>query len=335
LRRGISIEAERDLRAIFGDSEGPRVLNVKDLLALEAPEPSTLIEGLIPSTGATLFFAAPKAGKSVVSVQLGIAVASGHALFDYYRTRETGPVLMIPQDDPAGAVSVTQIIRRSPVPVDNIPFHVVPRVQYTFGDPFIEWLEAEIRRLSVRLCILDSYTSLRGPRSSNDFVKAEQTDLTMLDELGKRNNCAVVVIHHSSRGAAGLDWTSQAAGSFAMSMAVEAQIHMARYPELDGNAPERLVRVRGRHIGDTEMVLRFRKETLDFEHVLEGGAASLYPLMLQIRTEFGCEPFTPKEFTHRTGAARATAHRHINRLFSAGVLIKRGYGEYAMSGGNL
>jgi hypothetical protein len=56
---------------------------------------------------------------------------------------------------------------------------------------------------------------------------------------------------------------------------------------LDGAAPERLARVRGRHSSDIEMLLRFRKEALDFEHVLEGGAAPFYPLILQIKTAFG------------------------------------------------
>jgi hypothetical protein len=39
---------------------------------------------------------------------------------------------------------------------------------------------------------------------------------------------------------------------------------------LDSNAAERLVHIRGRHIQGTEIALRFRQETLDHEHILEG-----------------------------------------------------------------
>jgi Fic family protein len=116
-----------------------------------------------------------------------------------------------------------------------------------------------------------------------------------------------------------------------MSAATESQIFVSRFPDLDIAAPERLVRIRGRHSEDLEMVLRFRKETLDYEHVLEGGAASAYPLILQIRTAFGAQVFGAKELTHATGVSRATAHRQIDRLYRAGALQKRGFGEYCLT----
>ena len=115
-----------------------------------------------------------------------------------------------------------------------------------------------------------------------------------------------------------------------MSAATEAQVHVSRFPELDGAAPERLVRIRGRHSADVEMVLRFRKETLDYEHVLEGVAATLYPLLLQMRTAFGSNTFTPKGLSQATGVSRATAHRQIDRLYRAGAIEKRGFGEYSL-----
>jgi hypothetical protein len=198
---------------------------------------------------------------------------------------------------------------------------------------FLEWLEAQISERALRLIVLDSYTALRGPRGSGvDIVKAEQSDLSMMDELAKRTGPALAIIHHDSKGSAGLDWSSRAAGTFAMGAATEAQIHVSRYAELDSNAPERLVRVRGRHLEGTEMVVRFRKETLDHEHVLEGGAAPLYPLVLQLQTTFETRTFAPKELCHATGVSRATAHRQIDRLFRAGVLTKRGFGEYIVTG---
>ena len=53
------------------------------------------------------------------------------------------------------------------------------------------------------------------------------------------------------------------------------------------------------------MVLRFRKETLDHEHVLEGGAAPFYPLVLQLQTTFGSQAFSPKELARNTGVSIA------------------------------
>ena len=116
----------------------------------------------------------------------------------------------------------------------------------------------------------------------------------------------MLILHHASKGSAGLDWSQQAAGSFAMSAATESQIFISRYPEL-------------------------RKQSLDYEHVLDGGAASAYPLILQLRNVLGTEPFGAKELSKGSGVSLATAHRQIERLHRTGALTKRGYGEYILA----
>ena len=78
------------------------------------------------------------------------------------------------------------------------------------------------------------------------------------------------------------------------------------------------------------MVVRFQADTLNFEHTLEGGAASFFPLLLQIQSEFGNKSFSPAQFSGATGVSLATAHRHIERLRRAGALQKLGYGEYVL-----
>jgi hypothetical protein len=333
------IQTEADIASIearakaSGAAARPSVLSVADLLALDVSPPSMLVENILPSAGATLMFGAPKSNKTLLAVQTGIAVASAHPLCDHYRVIEPGAVLMVEQDDPAGAASLKDILERSAVPVAGIPFYLAPQIPFTFGLQLIEWLEEQIIVRRIKLVILDSYTALRGSRGSGiDIVKAEQQDLLLLDALAKRADCAILIIHHSSKGAAGLDWSNQAAGTFAMSAATEAQIHVSRFQELDSNAAERLVRVRGRHIQGTEMVLRFRKGTLDHEHVLEGGAAPLYPLLLQLQSAFGSLSFSAKEISQTTGVSRATAHRQIDRLYRAGALAKQGFGEYTITG---
>jgi DNA-binding IclR family transcriptional regulator len=78
------------------------------------------------------------------------------------------------------------------------------------------------------------------------------------------------------------------------------------------------------------MVLSFRAASLDYEHVLEGGAAALYPTVLHLQSEFGETTFTPKDLSQATGSSRATAHRQIDRLHRAGVLRKRAFGLYEL-----
>jgi RecA-family ATPase len=184
----------------------PSVLTVEHLLALDIPTPGMLIDGVVPMRGASLIVGTSKSGKTLLAAQSAIAVASGTALFGQYRVLHQGPALMIEQDDPAATASIKDVLQRSPVPVAGIPFLLVPRVSFTFGPEFIAWLEGMITERSLRLVVLDSYTALRGPRArGGDIVKAEQDDLTHLDGLAKRTDCAILIVHHCCPAISGTD----------------------------------------------------------------------------------------------------------------------------------
>ena len=179
---------------------------------------------------------------------------------------------------------------------------------------------------------MDSYTALRGSRvKGGDIVKSEYDELSQLDELAKRLGSAIALIHHGSKGAAANDWSAQAAGTFAMTAATEGQIHISRYSEFAGAAPERLIRVRGRHLADLELVLRLRPESLNYEFILDGGGAPFYPLLLQIKRDFAEKSFGPKDLSLATGISRATINRNIQQLLQSDVLRKRAYGEYVLA----
>jgi hypothetical protein len=326
--------SEEDKKHVASDDNAPapppKIFDVATLTALDIPAHKMLIEGLLPLGGVCLCVGKPKAGKSLLAVQASIAVASGHALFGNYRILDPGPVLVLEQDDPGGTASIKEILMKSPVPVADIPFYLVPNVPFCFGELLIDWLGEQISLRRLRLLVLDSYTALRAARKSgSDLVKVEQTDMLLLDKLANRTGCTILVLHHGSKGAAGMEWTEQAAGSFAMTAAVQSQIHVSRFGDLDGTAPERLVRVQGRHLRGVEFVMRFRETTLDYEHLLESSAAALYPLMSLIQSEFGSQPFTVKDLCASTGYSRATSYRLIAKLYHASMLTKRGVGEYS------
>jgi hypothetical protein len=309
----------------------PIVRTVPEILALQHEKPGELVEGMMPDRGACTLVGAPKTGKTILAFQVCDAVVRGQALFDNYPVKQ-GPAMFIEQDDPAGAESMQEMIMSSSLALalDDVPFYLVTRIPFSLGPDFHDWLKGEITRLKLKLVVIDSYTALRGARNGHDIVKIEQTEMLLLDELGKQTNSLLLVIHHGSKSSIQLDWSQQAAGTFAMSAAVEAQIHISRFADLDSNAPERLVRVRGRHLRGTEIVLRFREATLDYEHVLESPAAALYPLIIQLQREFGTAAFKPKEFMELTGFKPATAHRYLDRLYRAGVLKRVSFGVWLL-----
>jgi len=294
-----------------------------------------LIERLVTLPGLTLMNAPGKTGKTLLGAQLGMSVAAGVSVFDYYKVLTQAPVLFVEKDDPAGATSIQDILNHTKIPMDGQPFITVDTQdaqQLTLGPAFILWLDQVIPSQGFKLVVLDSYTALRGIRQGGgDIVKVEATDLLLLDQIAKKHGTAILLLHHYSKGSVNHDWSERAAGTYAMAAASEAQIVMNRFPDLASNATERLVRVRGRHFEGTDMVLRLRPETLSYEHLIEGAAAPFYPDLLSLRSAFQVATFSPKSISQELGMARATAHRLIGRLLGAGAIRKAGYGEYVLA----
>ena len=327
---------EQATRSGAGRPEPPKLLTYSQLKEVETPMQRVLFDGYpLAAHGATLLFGQSKAGKTVLAIQQALAIARGKSLFDYYTLNQpgVGGVMVVEQDDPGGAASIRDLVEHSGGGPADMPFYLVPQLPFSFGPALLDWLEKEITARKLVMVVLDSYTALRGPRPPGmDIVKAEQFELAQLDELGKRLECCIVIIHHDSTGKAarGLEWCQGAAGTFAMSMATEGQIHVARFADLDIKAPERLVRARARHAADAHLVLRFREKTEDYEFVLENSAAVLYPVMQQIKTELGKEAFGIKALSQAIEVSRATAFRQIDRLRCAGAIQKVGHGEYVL-----
>lgn len=136
-----------------------------------------------------------------------------------------------------------------------------------------------------------------------------------------------MILHHVSHGRAGQDWCDKAAGTYAIGQSTEGQIVIERFRDLEVDAPERLVRARGRRT-DKEMLIRFDKATLSYDFLLDGSAASLWPDIRLLQRQFGVRTFTPKDLTMELGIPRPSGHRLLNRLLAAGILRRRGYGDY-------
>ena len=58
--------------------------------------------------------------KTVLAVQIAIAVARGQSLFDAYRVLQPGAVMLQEQDDAAGPASVREILRAANVRDDEL-----------------------------------------------------------------------------------------------------------------------------------------------------------------------------------------------------------------------
>jgi hypothetical protein len=310
--------------------ELPARLSVGQVKALDVPPPAILIEGLLPERGLALFTGGQKMGKTILAAQAAIAVATGHSLLDYYRIEKPGPVLIVETDDPAGDASFKDLWTKWDVP-DDAPAYLQIRAPFQLGEDFLQWIEQEIEECHPVMLVLDSYLSLRPLRGQNgDIVLQEKQEIAALDELGKRLRVLILLVHHESsttKSNALLDWDSRGAGTFAITAAAESQLSIARFRELEGSTA-RLVRSRGRHLAERMMTVAYDANLGCFTHILDGAAASHYPLILEMRRNLQAPVFTAGDLQEASGVSRSTAFRQLAALVNAGAVLRERFNEY-------
>lgn len=305
-----------------------RAVPLASLKDATIPEREEVVQHYVLNDAVTLLASASKSGKTVLAVAMGMAVASGSALLGHFRVRKA-PVLIVERDDQQGKASLKDFFLKCRAADPNAvldviyedpdkPDEVIPLIT----DPeFPDWLRQQIAEHKAGLCILDSYTALRGLRGAKDVVAIEAGDMQLLGAIARETHCAILLIHHDSKSSAGLDKYSRAAGSFAMQQATETQIIISRFRDLPDADPARQVSVRGRHLEGHQMVLAFRKESLDYDLVLEGAAAEDYADLRLLWAQFPRTAFDAKEVMTEMGWSKH-AYKILNRLAAAGVLVK-------------
>lgn len=309
----------------------PRVLPasepVEQLRSQVIPGAVAQIEECLPSPGLVLLVGESKSGKTVLGMQMVMTCANQLSLFDNYSAKQANG-LIVEWDDRRGKASIKEFVERTRASRSNQPIGYSVNEQidldFTLADPeFAPWLRKLIQKHQAKVVLLDSYTALRGFHSGGrDVVKVEAAELLLLHQLALEMNCAVLLIHHTSKGSAHLDRHSRAAGSFAMQAVSEAQIVVERFRDLSEADPMRLVSVRGRHLRGTQMALRFREESLDFDWVLDGPAAEEFPRLRLLLHAFRGKSFSAADVTKEIGWAKTQVYGLMSRLLASGVVTK-------------
>ena len=315
----------------------PPVRRMKEFLDLDIVMPRQRIDKLLIQPGVTLIVGPPKSGKTVLAVQMLMALARGlvpgheneRALFGYY-SLEPGVTFILEQDDRQGDASLKDFYTKCRAGRDSrgyldLPCHSVTGTDFVFGPRLYNFLRSTRNETGAIAMVLDSYSALRSGRPAHvDIVKSELEEFRQLADLSKELAMALAIVHHASKTSAHLDAFSRAAGSFAVGAGVDTMIVVDRFRDAIEVERERLVQVRGRKLEELDLVLRFQKDTLDYDWVMEGTLSTLYPEIRQLELRFPGRAFTVKEIASELGWSRPTAYRILNRLRFGTLIDKRG-----------
>jgi len=196
------------------------LVNMADWLedpdALAPPEP--VARGMAYRRHVTLFYAAPKAGKTTVAVALGSAVSAGTRWMG--EPTLEGPVLYL-----AAEGDRSQILRRHHefgARAENVDV-VVPG-----ADPVAE-LRTLVDARDYRLVVIDTLGKWMAPLDVDRWKQSEvDTVLTPLERIVRDSDAALVAVHHANAEGKPIDSTGFAAWADALRKVEDGQSNRER-----------------------------------------------------------------------------------------------------------
>ena len=193
-------------------------MGLRDLLVF-TEEPTWLVEGAWMESNVGWIAGVGKSFKSVISLDLGLSVASGDDFLGQFKVNNPGPVMMIQEEDPpqrmanrvqamCGAKGIGDVHVEEledgiyvEMPSDSqIPFLASIGSGFSFLDgDVLQELENALYQFKPRMIILDPWFMMTA--GIDEFKSSEITEvLKLLKEWRNEYGCAVAVVHHYRKG---------------------------------------------------------------------------------------------------------------------------------------
>ena len=285
--------------------------------------------------GVTLLSARPKAGKTLIALQLAIAVAKGEPFLGTYDTVK-GPVLYVTVDDPSER-RLQENLRQLGGRVDGLDF-VSALAELDNGgiEKLDEMLTVKAQIEPYRLLILDTLTALRKEQKGKNVVKADYDFMAAVAKLGRKHNCATLILSHSrkdSNSANKVDAIDLHIGTTGLTAAVDAVMVMT-----GADASNKVLKAKGRDISPFELQLELQVSDRSGWRVVDAPAApakktaELSPVrktILKVVREIG--PCGPDAVNKQVGGVAATVRSTLKRMADDEQLWRDTDGRYICS----
>jgi hypothetical protein len=165
-----------------------------------------MVETLWPRAGVGIIGGAPKCGKSWLSLDLAVSVASGTPCLDTFPVAAPGNVLVYMAEDAASVVKerLAGICTHRSLDLAALPIDVITAPSLRLDLPRDQGRLLEtVRRHAPRLLLLDPFVRLH--RVNENHAQDVSAILGYLRELQRAHDLALVVVHHARKngGASG------------------------------------------------------------------------------------------------------------------------------------
>lgn len=301
--------------------------NARDLMTMEFDPVRYVVPGYI-AEGCTILAGASKLGKSWLVLQAALAVARGSTCLG--GTCSQGDVLYLALEDNARRLK-DRLRKQNPamgIMGQTMPACLQFETEWPRADQgglqkIIDWLSD---RPNAKMVIIDVLKMFRANRKGNkNPYDLDYEDIGPLSKIAAAFHVAIVVVHHTNKGALSSDPFDRVNGTGGISGAADTTLIMARNDE-------GLVELygRGREIEEIETAINFVKETCTWSvrgNAHEVSMSDTAASILRAMQELG-EPAGPAAIAKAAGVKVADVDQHLPRLAKDGKVAKEGRGKW-------
>lgn len=211
-------QMEEDTKEEEQEERRLKWMGLRDLLVL-TERPEWLVEGVWMESNVGWIAGVGKSFKSVISLDLGLSIASGDDFLDTFEVKNPGPVMMVQEEDPewrvanriqamaaAKGISAARLEELDDgllieMPSGGpVPFIAAIGSNFSFLDEeFVDELEFSLYQYKPRMVILDPWFMMTP--GMDEFKSSEITAvLKTIKRWRNEFGCAVAIVHHYRKG---------------------------------------------------------------------------------------------------------------------------------------
>ncbi|MBA7485202.1 hypothetical protein ES707_20740 [subsurface metagenome] len=312
--------------SIIIDGARPRRARVKvktsftlaELMSMELPEPRWAVPGILPE-GCSILAGKPKMGKSILCLNLAIAVSTGGKAFGKIDV-EQGDVLYLALEDTATRLKNrgTTILQSFPAPKNLYLETVWPRI--VNGE--LPGLEERIKAMKdPRLVIIDPLQIIRPEQKTqpkNQYT-IDYEDIIVVKKLADKYSIAILIVHHL-RKQTSEDIMDDISGTFGLTGAADGILALKRKT----SQADAELHVTGRDIESETYALKLHSDLSSWELLGKADEVKatanrqlIYDVVKDAET-----PLTPKEIKEITDLPERTIFWNLKKLVEDGGVEK-------------
>jgi RecA-family ATPase len=184
-----------------------QTITAAELQTAQIPPPKQLVTGFLTS-GLNIIAGAPKTGKSWLTLDVAIAVATGRKALGAWTTTQSDVLYLALEDTPYRLKSRLRALRQTHP--ENLHFATAaPRLMEGGLEAIDTWMNTHPQ---TGLIIIDTLAKIADAKTTNNIYDEDAATGTAIHAIAHHHDIAIVIIHHTRKQAHG-DFLQAVSGS--------------------------------------------------------------------------------------------------------------------------